>query len=325
VATGPGERSAPVVSGARVFWTESDANGESPRLCDLSRDPRSCRVRPVAVRPERQMDLEVSGSRLVWRELTPVFSIWSCVLSLRGDECRARLVDSESQVSEAPAVSGASVAWDQFSFWPAFGLGYRVNVCRLGAGDGPCVPVLAGGPSLSANAPDVSGDTVVWSSDAPGEPAALFFCEHDPVANTCPAQRLTGSAAGARHPAIDGRRVVFEDERDGPTRIYALELPDLLVLGDRRVREGQLLRLAIFGRDPESQHLRLSARLSDGTPVESLGMRFAQKQGAALLLWRPGTSASGRHAVRFEGEAANGLVTRQTVELIVDDAKPVRR
>jgi hypothetical protein len=95
VATGPGERSAPVVSGARVFWTESDASGESPRLCDLSRDPRSCRVRPVAVRSERQMDLEVSGSRLVWRELSPVFSIWSCVLSRRGDACRARLVESE--------------------------------------------------------------------------------------------------------------------------------------------------------------------------------------------------------------------------------------
>jgi beta propeller repeat protein len=185
--------------------------------------------------------------------------------------------------------------------------------------------VLAGEPSLSANAQDVSGDTVVWSSDAPGEPAALFFSEHDPVAPPCPAQRLTGSAAGARNPAIDGRRVVFEDERDGPTRIYALELPDLLVLGDRRVREGQLLLLAVFGRDPEGTHLGLSAQLSDGTPVESLGMRFAQRHGAALLLRRPGASSSGRPAVRFEGEAANGLVTRQTVELTVDDAKPVRR
>jgi beta propeller repeat protein len=271
------------------------------------------------------MDLEVSGSRLVWREHSPVFSIWTCVHSLRGDECRARLVNSESQFSEAPAVSGATVAWDQFNFWPEFGLGYRANVCRLGAGDEPCSPALAGEPSLSPTAPDVSGDTMVWSSDGPGEPAALFFCERDPVANTCPAQRLTGSAAGARNPAIDGRRVVFEDERDGPTRIYALELPDLLVVGDRRVREGQWLRLAIFGRDPESKHLRLSAQLSGGAPVESLGMRFIEKHGAALLVWRPDTSASGRHAVRFEGEAANGLVTRQTVELIVDDAKPVRR
>ena len=129
----------------------------------------------------------------------------------------------------------------------------------------------------------------------------------------------------AHNPAIDGRRVVFEDERDGPSRIYAIELPDLFVLGARSVREGRLLQLAVLGRDPTSDApMRLSARLADGTPVERLGMRFLQhpKRALALLSWRPGLEAAGRYALRFEGETGGGLVTRETVEIRIDDAKP---
>ena len=56
-------RSAPVVSGARIFWIERDANdGESPRLCDLRHGARSCSVR-ARRRPSRAPD-RARGLRL---------------------------------------------------------------------------------------------------------------------------------------------------------------------------------------------------------------------------------------------------------------------
>ena len=321
VAEGPALRSGPVVSGSRIFWTERQPDGdESPWLCDLAHGARSCRAEPVAVRPESQTELEVSGRRLLWLE-KPSFALWSCVLVPRSGACPPQLVNLDAQFQSAPVLSGERFAWEQFAFWPGLGLGYRVNLCRLDPESGACPVLLAGEPSLSEPAPDVSADTLVWSADAPGEPAAIWFCEHDALTGRCPAQRLTGSAAGARRPAIDGRRVVFEDERDGPTRIYAFELPDLRVLGARRVRAGRLLRLDVRGHDPSvaAARMQLSARLADGTPVEALGMRFVQEgRRDARLVWRPDASAAGAHIVTFEAVTEGGLVTRESVEIQVD-------
>jgi hypothetical protein len=324
VALGPGQRSAPVVAGARVFWTEEEGDGaQHPRVCDLSDDAASCEPEPVAVRPQSQLDLQAAGDhravRLVWRELFPVFSVWTCLLDPRRGSCPAQLVDDQASFHEAPVASGSLFAWEQFTAWPGFGFGYRVNVCRLDPEDGRCTPTFAGAPSGSPPSPDLSGDTVVWSGDGPGGIPAVFFCEHDPLSNTCPVQRLAGTAAGARNPAIDGRHVVFEDGRDGPTRIYTSELPDLVVRGDLRVREGALLRIEVEAHDPEGGRVPLFARLGDGAPVESVGMRFEQpRKREALLTWRPGAGAAGRTVVRFEGYAQSGLVTRQAVELRVD-------
>jgi hypothetical protein len=230
-------------------------------------------------------------------------------------------VNLEAQFQSAPVVDGERFAWEQFAFWPGFGLGYRVNLCALDPAGGGCPTLLPGEPTLSEPGPDLSGDTLVWSADAPGEPAAIYFCEHDLLTQRCPAQRLTGSAAGARRPAIDGRRVVFEDERDGPTRIFAIELPDLRVQGERRVRVGRSLHLQIVGIDPAGPlaRMRLSASLGDGTPVETLGMRFVQtSRRTARLFWRPGAAAAGRIVLRFTGATEGGLVTRESVAIQVD-------
>ena len=138
VAVGPGQRSAPVVSGPRIYWTERDAAGESPRLCDLSGGGPSCQERVVAVRPHAQIDLEVSGTRLLWRELDPVFSVWSCQLDPKSGACPAQLVNGDAFFQFAPALSGLLFAWEQFDAFPGFGFGNRVDLCRLDPVTGSC-------------------------------------------------------------------------------------------------------------------------------------------------------------------------------------------
>jgi hypothetical protein len=164
----------------------------------------------------------------------------------------------------------------------------------------------------------------VWSAAEGDEAPAIFFCEHDPQTGSCPAQRLTGAAAGQGAPAIAGRRVVFEDARDGPSRIYGLDLPDLAVRGARRVREGGQLRIEVAGIDPAGAPMALAAELPGGLPVESLGMRFTPQghaQSRALLSWRPREGAAGTYIVLIRGTTAGALVTRQSLRIEVEEAR----
>jgi len=324
VATGPGPRSAPVVSGDRIFWLETDATGTSPRLCDLRRGPH-CNPRPVAVRPQRPFGLEVSGSRLVWRELAPAFSVWTCRLDPRSLACPAQLVNDDLSFQFEPAVSGEQIAFEQYGFFPDFGFGYQVHVCRTDPAGGACPTVPAGMPSVSEPTPAISGDTVVWSSGPQDAEPSIHFCEHDPVTRSCPAQRLTGSVAGQRAPAIDGRRVVFEDVRDGASRIHGFDLPDLAVRGARRLREGAMLRLEISARGPSREPLVFGAELASGAPVESLGMRLRpRRDGSALLTWQPAAGSAGVYTVVLHGTTPGRLVTRETLEIVVMEGRRPR-
>lgn len=224
-----------------------------------------------------------------------------------------------------PVVSGELFAFEQFGYHPGFGLGSQVYVCHLNPKTGTCPPIAAGTPAAFSSAPDVSADTVVWNASEGDEAPSIQFCEYDPVVRSCPAQRLTGSAAGQAQPAIDGRRVVFEDTRDGTSRIYGFDLPDLAVRGARTLREGEALRVVIAGRGPSREPLLFAAELPDGAPVESLGMRLRKHGDGALLTWRPGPGAAGHYTVQLRGTTPGRLVTRETLEIVVEEAKPRRR
>jgi beta propeller repeat protein len=319
LAAGPAQRSQPVVSGERVYWTEEGVI----QLCDLGDRPgrsraAGCTPRRVAPRPNPQQELAVGGLRLVWRESNPRFSLWSCLLSPASDACSVQLVDDDAPVQQTPAVSGDLFAWEQFGAWPGLGFGSQVQVCRLDPASGACPRIGVGTPSTATPTPDVAGDTVVWSGRAGDEAPAIFFCEYDAATRSCPAQRLTGSAAGQQSPVLSGRRVVFEDARDGPSRIYGFDLPDLAVRGARRVREGGQLHIEVAGVDPRGEPMALAATLPGGESVESLGMRFVPRgRNAAVLLWRPERGAAGRYTVLLRGTTAGRLVTRETLEIEV--------
>lgn len=324
VATGPQRRAAPVLSDDCIFWIEDDASGASPRLCDLRNGATACEPRPVAARPTRQLDLDVSGLRLVWRETLPDWSLQTCVLDPASGACPVQPVNQGPTFQSAPAVAGDLFAWELFNFFPGFGLGLQVQLCRLDRASGACPAAAVGAPTVPSPAPDVAGDVVVWSAAQGDEGEAIYFCEHDPLTNSCPAQRLTGAAAGQRNPAIAGRRVVFEDERDGPSRIYGVDLPDLALHGARRVREGERLHIHVIGIDPGGAPMALAAELPDGLPVESLGMRFApigKNSSRALLSWRPHAGAAGVYTVLLRGTTQGQLVTRETLQIEVQDAK----
>lgn len=325
VATGPAQRSGPVVSGDRIFWIERDASGTSPRLCDLHRGA-ACSPQPVAVRPQRPFELDVSGSRLVWREQQPTFSVWTCLLDPKSLACPAQLVNDDLPFQQTPAASGELFAFGQFHSFPGVGFAYQVHVCRLDPASGACPALAVGAPTLSAPLPDVSADTVVWSASQGDEAPAIHFCEYDPVTHSCPAQRLTGSAAGQTAPVIDGRRVIFEDARDGASRIRGFDLPDLAVRGARQLREGETLQIEISGRGPSREPLVFGAELAGGAPVESLGMRLRPRgDGSAQLTWRPGAGSAGIYTVQLRGTTAGHLVTRETLEIVVSEGDPGRR
>jgi beta propeller repeat protein len=322
VATGPGRRNSIVPSGDRIFWLEDAGGTVSPRLCDLGAGAESCVPRPVAVRTARQQELDVSGLRLVWRELVPTSSVWSCVLDPATDACPAELVNGAPPSQFAPALSSGLFAWQLFSAFPEFGIGSQVQVCRLDPNTGACPALPVGAPTAGTPAPDVSGDVVVWSAASGDEAPAIWFCEHDDVTGTCPAQRLTGAAAGQGNPAVSGRRIVFEDARDGPNRIYGFDLPELLVHGSRRVREGAVLVVLVQGRDPAGTPMSLAAELPGGIPVERLGMRFRQiGDGPALLSWRPPFRSAGTYTVLLRGTTQGRLVTREALQIEVEDRR----
>jgi hypothetical protein len=334
LSPGPALRSDPAVSGSRVAWLEDGGI----RLCELGgahalkraleRMPRPCTPERVAPRPVPQLELELSGSRLAWTESVPAFAVWSCLFDARSGACPLQLVNEDLPAHFSPALSGRLFAWEQFGVEVGRGFGSQVQTCRLDSASGACPSLAVGEPSAVEVTPDVAGDVVVWTAAPPGEPGAIYYCEHDPVAQSCPAQRLTGHAAGQQRPAVSGRRVVFEDARDGPLRIYGIELPSLAVRGARRVREGARLRVEVIGREgerapePGAAPLALAAELEGGLPVESLGMRFTPRGASrALLDWRPPRGSAGRYAVLLRGTTQGGLVARARLELEVLPAK----
>ena len=318
VATGPERRNTPVPSGDLIFWLEEAVGSSGPRVCDLRGGATACTPRPVATRPVRQFDLDVSGLRLVWRELLPSQGLWSCVLDPASDACPPQLVNGGASVGFAPSVSGTLFAWERFVTTPGQGIGEEVAICRLDPATGACPAQPVGAPTTGSPGADVSGNVVVWSAATGDEASAIYFCERDALSGSCPAQRVTGAAAGQQHPAISGRRIVFEDSRDGPPRIYGFDLPELLVHGARRVREGSWLQIAVLGRDPTGGPMALAAELPGGVPVQSLGMRFHQLgKGPGLLSWRPRRGAAGTYTVLLRGTTQGRLVTRESVQIEV--------
>lgn len=93
----------------------------------------------------------------------------------------------------------------------------------------------------------------------------------------------------------------------------------------RRLREGEWLRVEIRGRGPSHEPMLFAAELEGGAPVESLGMRLRMHGHRALLSWRPGPGAAGHYTVLLRGTAPGRLVTRETLEIAVEPAKPRRR
>src|SRR5262249_2039018 len=101
------------------------------------------------------------------------------------------------------------------------------------------------------------------------------------------------------------------------------DLPELLVHGPRRVREGAALVVLVQGRDPSGGSMALAAELPGGLPVERLGMRFRQiGDGPALLSWKPPPRSAGGYTVLIRGTTRGRLVTREALRIEAVTRRP---
>ena len=251
------------------------------------------------------MDPVLSGPRLWWRELD-LFSLWTCA-GFPG-------VCTPAQVRSVRALFPVAASQSRVVWW-SFGDPSSLFVCRLNE-QGRCPARSIG--EFPAASRSRSPDTA-WCGARRGRRATdIFFCEDDPLTGACPVQRLTGSAANQGHPDVSGTRVVWEDDRDGDTAIFAFELPSLAPVPDRSAAVGRMLRIAVRGRDPSGGALALTAAFADGTPLTARGASFVDRgDGSGELRWTPRAQDVGSYVVTFAGRTTGRLTTRTSARIEV--------
>jgi beta propeller repeat protein len=314
VVRGPGVRRQPVLSNGRLAWTEVGERTEL-RVCAFDDGRGGCSEISLPPGDGRRINPVLEGDLLFWSDFEAGrFQLVFCDLS--GGACQPTPVRSASWAQPIVA-SGTRLAWNLS--------GIMIMTCELDVATGACPTETIAGPGALDFSTEIaiSGNRLVW--DAPGLDGNrdLVFCEFDRVTRACPVQRLTGSAVRELHPDIEGRRVVWEDERNGPWQIMRFELPGLKPLRDRVVREGQLLVVQVMADGPRGSLLALDAALADGSPLETIGASFRDRgDGSGVLSWRPGSDIAGSYAVTFTGISPGRLETRQTIRIEVLGAQP---
>jgi beta propeller repeat protein len=359
VAGAPGDQHDPLLSGRRLVWHDDRESGYALRSCEVRRGA-PCRDRLVASGPDIFPGLDVSGHDVVWTDRTAGREMLRAC-TFRGARCRPLPVPPSTVRQSDPVLSGTRLLWNAWDGFPPHlftcsGFGRRdcdavpaqlsarpwifaadgdllawnqgsVSACRFEP-DGRCVEkLLATGARVGNRSIAVSRHRIVWSGAGPGADDDVYLCEYDDLTGSCPVQRLNGSPANQRNPQIDGDRVVWEDDREGPVAVYGLELPSLSPLRDRRVRVGRTLRMRVRGRDPAGGALALSATFADGTPLAARGARFDDLgDGSGALHWRPDAASLGSHVVTFAGRGAGGLVARRSARIeVTPRGAPARR
>jgi beta propeller repeat protein len=351
LVSAPGDQRSPALDGRRLAWLDGRALAHDIFSCEIE-DDRQCRVSPIAVGENLREAPALAGNRIAWTELAPDEGLRLRACEGEADDLCELLPIFLGGTQSTPSFDGDLLVWaeqsvggklmacdlsqgrcDAAAIGDAFGVVAPVAesglfawslvagastllfVCELDADSLACPAKLIGIGSPSA-APALSGDRLVWHGPGDGG-SDIFFCEFDRRTRECPVQRLTGSMANERNPHIDGDRVVWEDDRQGLFQVYGLALPSLQPIPDRRVSEGRVLKVRVSGTDASGEGLALSATLSDGQPVESLGMRFSDLgRGKGQLSWR--AAGDGPVDVTFAGTDPRGLQTRRTVRIDVE-------
>jgi beta propeller repeat protein len=299
-------------------WTGIGAAGRpAVFLCEIDASTGGCAERELAPGGETRVAPAIDGDRVVWSE---VFDLATCQLDAATGACARQplgLFDPFAGLVDLPAVSGNLIAWLEFSH--DFGRS-DLRVCELDPASGAC-PVIALSTSGSAWRPAISGRRVVWHENSPGPDIDILFCEYDRETRSCPVQRLTSNPFDQRSPAIDGDRVVWDDDRNGGLReVFGFDLPHLDPIDERRVREGETLVVEVAGRDPLGDPVALSARRANGEALETVGAVFRDLgTGRGELHWQPDFDQAGSRAFHVELTTLGLLRTRRTLRVHVED------
>jgi hypothetical protein len=306
----------PVSAGGRIFWLDERNGALDVRGCELDSAGERCNLAETGLEPRRRSFLRRNDATLAWTE--PGMRAGVCDVDPASGQCAERSPVDNIWAFSRPAASGRLLSWVEVDF-----AGRRpLKICEIDPETGAC-PVVHVTDGVEDATPVMSGNRLVWDTGIADEASDVFFCEFDRVRQRCPVQRVTAHHAPQRASVIDGRQLVWEDERAGPARIHGLLLPELAPLRDRRVHSGRTLVIPVRRvRGPlREDPLALSAEAVGEQSLEELGARFVEGRNWGLFLWRPQRQHTGTHAFTFKGTTPNGLVTRQTVRVDVV-AKP---
>jgi beta propeller repeat protein len=317
VAEGPAERGPPDVSSEGLIYEEIRAESAQLALCEFSAGSAACANRhriPLESRAPAWPQLD--GRRLLWRDtLDGAFRFFTCLLDPVGGACPTSTIEVTEPTffPEKPRLSKSLLAFPDL-----FGL----ILCELDPETGTCGALVVDSALTSGLESDLSDGRLVWHRRTQFDDFDVFLCQYDPVLKRCPVQRITSDAAAQSHPRIDGRRVVWQDDREGAFRIAALELPTLDRLRDRTVAEGHLLSFPVRGDAPDGRVV-LGVRTADGEGVEILGARLLTRGARqARFRWRPRSGQAGAYEFIFRATGGGGLYAEQTVRVQVREPRP---
>ena len=314
----------------RVLWS-TRTEGLFGILQCVVRGPRSC------LRPERLPDeaaandntrlLDFDGQTVVWSRGigSPVPEL--CVIDPRADACQPVPVSlTIPGFVESASIDGRRLVVELFRV-----SGSLLAHCELDLQTGECDlrPVTdADGNAAIGRAPVVSGNRIAWQRTVDGEPSSIAFCEVDPIDGECRPQQVTGGFMPSSAPDLDGDRLVWEDQRFGPSQILGTGLPRLRTRSSLRVRAGGRAVAWIEARDPAGGALDLRLEAAEGLAPEAAGARLFEfgahplAHPLALLIVDPDRgSAGGSGRWRLIGEARGGWTTQRAIDVSVTPAK----
>lgn len=306
--------------GQYIVWLQTVEGRRDLVSCKVSRKRSGCE--PASLGNDSGFNVSFpagTGNTLIWSEVGNGYKFAFCEMNPRTGLCpRVELAERTLSLSR-PSASGDLIAWVAYTRTGA--LSGPLRLCEVDRETGVC-PWIEVDFDVPDPSPQLSGKRLVWASVEGDQAGDVYFCEYDSLRQVCPVQRLTAQMARQAHVRIDGRWIVWEDDRHGSTAIYGIELPRLKVSRIRRSREGKKTKIRLRARDPMGGPLKLRAEWADGGNLEDLGAEFVQtrdEEGLARgeFKWRPKRGQAGTYVVTFSAETASGIVTRESVEIDV--------
>ncbi len=321
-----GQTQPPVAMRDGVYWLDP-LPGQSSRFdlttCRFDTPGGVCAPTPTGLAPERRGFVEGDGrGTLSWNALDDGLRIATCEVDGAGRCDEVRLPAGERAFTR-PAASRGLVAWVAARFF----------------GDRPlraCVPDEVGAcepidilPHAEDDRVRVSGDLVVWDGHVDDQASDVFFCEFDRLRGRCPVQRLTSEGSKQDQSDVDGRRIVWVDERLGPGRIAATELPSWRPIGPRRVHAGRWLQFTAWLDPSDHGVARVGLDAAPLAPVESPEITTAAPGRGGLVpvhfRWRATPDEVGEHVFTLHARSETGLSTRVSFRVEVQPAPSAPR
>jgi subtilisin family serine protease len=317
--SGPGERGRPTISGRRLVVREPGADGGQLRACLLPA-PGGCNRDPIAPEVSNPREPLLDGSQLIWSGILDGFHLFQCRLGLDAS-CEPHRLDAPVFSPTLHALSQRQIAYSDFSL-SAFAI--ELRVCAFDEATHSCdpIPVAIFSPGVPVTA-DLSEGRLVWHDLGAHGQLDVYLCEVDVERGRCPVQVLTNDAARQAYPRIQRSHVVWEDDRDGSSRIASLELPWLRPIRDAELQVGQSLSIPLRTR-PIGASIEVSVQPPDGLP-QGARIESGPANGSWNFRWRPTSDQVGVHELTFRATLPSGIHTERRARIQVTTPGPGSR